>query len=474
MADRRVVMELGAKVKGTFGAALDSIRGKIKGIGGAWDSIWKLGASYSGLKSMATDLKNFAFSTANAGAEINDLSIKTGISTETLSKLKYAAGLADLGIGDAADGFRKMNLAMAKAGKGSADVAYAFHEVGISMSDMKNLSQEEIFARAGEGLLKIESSSKRAAVGNAIFGKSFSSLMPMFATLRADMQDAEKRTTIWSQVSAAAADKFGDNWTAVSNVSGKIIDAFFNGLIPAVNDLSDSILSMTDQNAKLLAQDLMSWGKKAGETFTTFAGIINDIVANGSFGVWWANLKLYIAEANIPLAVLIASFKKLVAVFMEVQVVGATTKGYLDKLMDNPLVKYNPATAAIAGAYNFGLSQEKANGKNGAMEYANKVSPWVSEIWQSANNTSNSALQGYALAKNDVEIAKRLQEAERLDRYRKANSVSTGENVGKTVASAVQKSQDEMKTGVINGFKTTLGSRESTELANTSAAGVGP
>jgi len=74
------------------------------------------------------------------GSHFNDLSIRTGISSEELQKLGFAAKLNGATIDDVVGAFQKLSINMAAAKEKGGEAREAFARLGVSLSDLQTNS----------------------------------------------------------------------------------------------------------------------------------------------------------------------------------------------------------------------------------------------------------------------------------------------------------------------------------------------
>lgn len=119
---------------------------------------------------------------AAAGADdIMTLSLQTGLATDTIQELKYAAELIDVPFETLQSSMARMirNMSTAKSGTGAA--AEAFKALGVSVTDQNgNLrDSEEVFNQVIDALHNMSSETDRDADAMAIFGRSAQDLNPL-------------------------------------------------------------------------------------------------------------------------------------------------------------------------------------------------------------------------------------------------------------------------------------------------------
>jgi len=114
--------------------------------------------------------------TVEYGTQIEDLSRRFGVASETIQRFGNAAELNGSSLEAVAKGFRFLEVSQAKAIGGNDAMIKSFAGLGVSINDLKSLRPEEI-------ALKIGKSSLNAADFVKVFGKSALELRPLLAGL---------------------------------------------------------------------------------------------------------------------------------------------------------------------------------------------------------------------------------------------------------------------------------------------------
>ncbi len=152
------------------------------------------GALKTGLKTAATGMATIAGSavvagkkiydsaqqTADYGDEVDKMSQKLGLSSKAYQEWDYVLSQSGVEITNMSTGMKTMTNQIDAAKKGNEDAIDRFKQLGISISDLNNLSREDIFAKIITGFQNMEDSTSRAALANKIFGKSGQELTPLF------------------------------------------------------------------------------------------------------------------------------------------------------------------------------------------------------------------------------------------------------------------------------------------------------
>jgi lambda family phage tail tape measure protein len=116
-------------------------------------------------------LGNIVRQTLAFADSIQDVSDVTGIATTTILAFNNAVSANGGSAQGAQNAINKLVLTIGEAAEGGKAAQVAFNEIGISLTDLQYLSEQEIFQRTIDGLAKIEDNSKRARLQNELLGK---------------------------------------------------------------------------------------------------------------------------------------------------------------------------------------------------------------------------------------------------------------------------------------------------------------
>ena len=171
------------------------------------DALGKLGNAFAGAFTI--------MAISNAGREfvaftrtINDLSLKTGIGTDALQKLGYAAKMNGVDVDQLAQGVVKLGKNLITGPDSAVKAADA---LGLSLGALKKMAPEDAFIAVGDAIAKIPNPMERSAIAVALFGKAGSDYLPIFnGDLSETMQRAERLGLVLSEDVVKAGDKFGD------------------------------------------------------------------------------------------------------------------------------------------------------------------------------------------------------------------------------------------------------------------------
>jgi len=169
---------------------------------------------------------------------LQELSQKTGFGVQALSDLKAAAEDSGLGFEGLEGALTKFTKSLGEANnKGGAD---AFTKLGI---DLKRYGSDanEVFLQVADRLSKYPDGPAKAAAANALFGKSWSQLIPLINGGRAAIEGAG--ITITDDF-AAQADAFNDSINGIKRGFASLTIGALGDLLPVFNDILKAFNSL--------------------------------------------------------------------------------------------------------------------------------------------------------------------------------------------------------------------------------------
>ena len=122
-----------------------------------------------------------ASDTSETAAQWLELSQRTGMGIENLERWGYACSQSGADIGVLETGMKKLSKSMVDAQDGSADAQAAYAALGISMTDLANMSPEQAFEAIMGKLADMPDSAEKNVIGNQLLGKSYTELRTLLA-----------------------------------------------------------------------------------------------------------------------------------------------------------------------------------------------------------------------------------------------------------------------------------------------------
>lgn len=212
-------------------------------------------------------------SATNQIDEMGKTAQKIGIPVEELSKLEFAARLADVSLEDLAGSVGKFSKGLAEmqaTGKGSA--ADALNALNIAAVDAQgNLRPTaEIIADVADRFSRMQDGANKTAIAMALFGKSGANLIPLLNggrdAIAGAADEAQRFGLVLSSEAAAAAEQFNDNMTRLNAVGEGVTKQFVQGLNPALGEITDLMVEGAS-----VSEGFRIAGHFLGQTFKVLA-----------------------------------------------------------------------------------------------------------------------------------------------------------------------------------------------------------
>ena len=178
------------------------------------------------------------------GDTLHDMSRRTGLSTNALSELGYAAEQSGSSIETLEKNIKLMQKIIRKGIFG--DEAKELRRLGISVSDLKRMNAEQQFEAIAGAIAAIPDATIRAATALSIFGRSGASILPMLeggvAGIRELRQEAIRLGLSIGPEQAAMADALSDSWKTIKRTFGAVSVAIGTALAPMLQSLAQRII----------------------------------------------------------------------------------------------------------------------------------------------------------------------------------------------------------------------------------------
>ena len=136
-------------------------------------------AELGGATLLGEKLLELGRSAAEYGDQIERASRMTGVNTDALQKLSFAAGQSDISFDQLRLGLTRLSRSMAEAQQGNKAVAAAFQSVGIGATQLKNLKVDEVLARVSDRFSQTQDGAAKTALAMQLFGRAGAELIPL-------------------------------------------------------------------------------------------------------------------------------------------------------------------------------------------------------------------------------------------------------------------------------------------------------
>lgn len=219
-------------------------------------------------------------SLAEYGDNIDKLSQKMGLSAEAYQEWDAVMQHS----GTSMESMKSSMKTLANAAEGGNK---AFEAIGLTLEEVGNMSQQELFEATIAGLQGVEDSTQRTYLAGQLLGKGATELGALLNTSAEDTQAMRDRVHelggVMSDdaVKAAAAyqDSLQDMQTAVSGLGRGMLAEF----LPAATQIMDGITMIfsgdSGQGVAMISDAIISIGTKIGEAIPGIVSVAGDLIA---------------------------------------------------------------------------------------------------------------------------------------------------------------------------------------------------
>lgn len=227
---------------------------------------------------------------ANYADQIGDIAARTGLSTEAISELGYAAKLSGSSVEDLEKGFRTL-----QKGIGTGSATNALKTLGLDPKTLLNASPDEQFMLVADALGTIQNPAMKTALAMQLFGKAGTNLIPMLSGGRKEIeamrQQARELGITMSAENVAAGAAFNDALDKLLMAFQGIANAIGKAVAPMLTWLADQVVILAGEFIawmNTLAKFTSSWQTFTQTLYVGWLGTTNAII--GTFDSLSADL----------------------------------------------------------------------------------------------------------------------------------------------------------------------------------------
>lgn len=348
-----------AQAVAAAGREVEAFGNKIQDVG---KKLQPISAAAGGF---AAGMIGLGYSSVTAADDLNTLSKQTGLSTDTLQKMKYASDLVDVSVEDITGAFTKMKKGMA----GSPD---AFDDLGVSITnaDGSMRDAESVFNDTLKALSQIDNETERDQKAYEIFGKSADQLAGIIDDGGAALQEygdqAEELGLIMSGDTLDSLneinDKVDQSKAQISAAAGELGATIAEGILPLVDPIVAGIQKVTEfvQNLTPAQTNLILTIAGVIAVLAPLLSIIGGIISTiGTIMTMAPAISAALAALSGPIGIVIAAIAALIAIIIvcithwdeikeKVKEVWNNIATYMSNLKDDIANKWNDIKQNIA------------------------------------------------------------------------------------------------------------------------------
>lgn len=256
-------------------------------------------SAFEGVADVVKETVEYIWEASNATAELGDtidkMSQKLGLTSEAYQEWDYVLQLNGTSINQMRGGMKTLVNTLDEAKNGSAGAIEKFERLGLSMDEIKDLNQEELFGEVVYALQDMTNETERSAVANDLLGRSAMELAPLLNSTKEEtqglMEQAHEYGFVMSDEMVGASADYEDAMLTMQKTLEGIKNNVFGTLLPSFTDaftgISQIMAGSTEEGtqkfsdgikglATTVATELPKVVETAGTIFMAFGDAIID------------------------------------------------------------------------------------------------------------------------------------------------------------------------------------------------------
>lgn len=169
-----------------------------------------------------------------------------GVTVESLSKLAYAAKLADVSQEELVGSMARLAKGMNEASQGTGEALKAFEALKLDPKTFKG-TDDALTQIAGK-LSEFEDGAEKTALAIALFGRSGAKLIPLLNSgasgFKEAADEAERFGNVVSDKASKESERFNDNLTRLNAISEGWTITLAEKLLPTLNSIVEKIIDL--------------------------------------------------------------------------------------------------------------------------------------------------------------------------------------------------------------------------------------
>jgi hypothetical protein len=228
-----------------------------------------------GVREAVEGLKEMVKSSLEYGESINDAATKTGLTTQTLSVLSYAATQAGTDFEGVSSAVAKMDKTIAAAANGNKQAAATLSAIGLNASELANRTDgaEIAFKRVSQSIAATESPIRRVELATSLFGKSGADLIETLVNIGQNFDYYKQKTAdsgkLLSPETAEQLEQMNKQFKGMQQKIQGAELAFTQGLLPGLQAVMNVI-----SGGKGSRDTLIEWGQDVAKVMAFVAEVV--------------------------------------------------------------------------------------------------------------------------------------------------------------------------------------------------------
>lgn len=169
-----------------------------------------------------------------------------GVTVESLSKLAYAAKLADVSQEELVGSMARLAKGMNEANQGTGEALKAFEALKLDPKTFKGT--DDALTQIADKLSQFEDGAEKTALAIALFGRSGAKLIPLLNSgasgFKEAADEAERFGNVVSDKASKESERFNDNLTRLNAISEGWTITLAEKLLPTLNGIVEKIIDL--------------------------------------------------------------------------------------------------------------------------------------------------------------------------------------------------------------------------------------
>ena len=238
--------------------ALASLQGSLGKLNGAFGTLQGIVAGFA--------VGSFIANAYKMADSIYDIHEATGITIGAIKGFQEVLKTAGGDSESASTGIGKLNQAIEAAAQGSKEMQDKFLKLGIGLQELRGMSEEDILKTIITRLGQMEEGSDRAALGMALFGKSFKNIG--WSSVSSGFDSATKTADTMTNSIKSAAKANDALVEALSTIQSATVVALqpLSNMVVALSANQENVVGLVRVLTTLVAAyaAIWTWGKLVG------------------------------------------------------------------------------------------------------------------------------------------------------------------------------------------------------------------
>lgn len=233
----------GSAVGGKFS---EGFKSAMSGLGSVVSS------AVSGLRDIGMAAAQNVSEVAAVGDNIDKMSQKIGISSDAYQEWSFVMEHCGTSVDNLQMGMKTLSTQIIGARDDMESITDAsewaqtsFGQLGISMEEVSNLSNEELLAKTIEGLQGMEEGAERTALATQLLGRAGNDLGPLLNTSAEEVASMKEQVRalggVMSEDAVKASAAFEDNMTDLKSAFSGIKNGIVSEFLPGINEAMGGI-----------------------------------------------------------------------------------------------------------------------------------------------------------------------------------------------------------------------------------------